>query len=193
MTKTAFGPDACSSQDDGLLNALLNALPDGVIMVSPSGAVLHANQYAKGLCQQLTSVAHSVQPLPLSVWRICEALIESRELFPNRFFVIEDEIQTVAETTLRIRVRWMDQGAVEYPCLLVTLEDRHQSAKSAAIVEAQRYHLTQREKEVWLLRRIDCDYETIAQRLYISVNTVKKHLKNIYAKRSQFINGCLPA
>jgi DNA-binding CsgD family transcriptional regulator len=39
------------------------------------------------------------------------------------------------------------------------------------------------EAEVWLLRRRHYTLKEIATELSISINTVKKHLKNIHAKR----------
>lgn len=172
-------------QSVNLLSAMIEALSDGILMVSPAGQLLHANRRAVNLCRQLTASQADTASLPTSIWRICQSLIESRTLFPNQIFVIEDEIRGTGATLIRIRVQWIDIDAVDHPCLLVTLEDRHQSAKTAAIAEAQRYHLTQRETEVWLLRRADYHYEEIADRLFISINTVKKHLKSIYAKRNQ--------
>ncbi|NJR70496.1 MAG: SUMF1/EgtB/PvdO family nonheme iron enzyme [Synechococcales cyanobacterium CRU_2_2] len=49
--------------------------------------------------------------------------------------------------------------------------------------EIQRYGLTHRESEVWQLHRQGYSYDEIAGQLYISRNTVKKHLKAIALKR----------
>ncbi|MEO0824988.1 MAG: LuxR C-terminal-related transcriptional regulator [Cyanobacteria bacterium J06639_16] len=171
-----------------LLSAMLEALSDGILMISPGGELLHANCCAVQLCRQLISTQGDLPILPPAIWRICESLIESRSLFPNQIFVIEDEIRGIGSTLIRIRVQWIDIDAVDHPCLLVTLEDRNQSAKTAALAEAQRYQLTQRETEVWLLRRAKYNYEEIADQLFISINTVKKHLKSIYAKRNQALD-----
>lgn len=44
------------------------------------------------------------------------------------------------------------------------------------------YRLTAREREIasYLVER--CDYRTIALKLFISVNTLKVHIKNIFRK-----------
>jgi DNA-binding CsgD family transcriptional regulator len=65
----------------------------------------------------------------------------------------------------------------------VIIEDQYESRKNAAIADAQKYGLTSREAEVWLLHQAKHTYQQIAEKLYISRNTVKKHLKNIYAKQ----------
>ncbi|MUG91303.1 winged helix-turn-helix transcriptional regulator [Scytonema sp. UIC 10036] len=50
------------------------------------------------------------------------------------------------------------------------------------------YGLTPREAEIWFLYRSRCSYKEIAERLYISVNTVKKHMKNIHSKQQSSLN-----
>ncbi|MGA7937024.1 MAG: LuxR C-terminal-related transcriptional regulator [Kovacikia sp.] len=72
---------------------------------------------------------------------------------------------------------------MQRPCVLVTLEDRLQSIQNAAISEGQKYGLTPRETEVWLRHRANYSYKEIASELYITFNTVKKHMKSIYAKQ----------
>jgi DNA-binding CsgD family transcriptional regulator len=66
---------------------------------------------------------------------------------------------------------------------LVTIEDRQQSTHNAALTDVKKYGLTPREAEIWLLRRANYSYKEIADRLFITLNTVKKHMKNIYAKQ----------
>ncbi len=63
------------------------------------------------------------------------------------------------------------------------LEDRYQSTQNLAIAEVDKYRLTRREAEVWLLRRANYSRKDIAAELCISLDTVKKHLKNIHAKQ----------
>jgi DNA-binding CsgD family transcriptional regulator len=77
----------------------------------------------------------------------------------------------------------LNLDAIQSPCVLVTLEDRLQSIQSTAIAEGHRYGLTPREAEVWLRYRASYSYKDIASELYISHNTVKKHMKSIHAKR----------
>jgi DNA-binding CsgD family transcriptional regulator len=48
------------------------------------------------------------------------------------------------------------------------------------------YDLTEREAEICLLLRKEYTYQEIAKVLQISLNTVKTHVKNIYAKRRSY-------
>jgi DNA-binding CsgD family transcriptional regulator len=110
-------------------------------------------------------------------------LIDSRDLFPGQKMIIESEIHTNDLAVFRIRIRWLELDESERPYLLVTIEDRRQSTQNAAIADAKKYGFTPREAQIWLLRRANHSYKEIAAQLYITLNTVKKHMKNIYAKQ----------
>jgi DNA-binding CsgD family transcriptional regulator len=84
-------------------------------------------------------------------------------------------------------VRWLDLEKSGNPYLLVTVEDRLQSTQNAALTDVKKYGLTHREAQVWLLRQAKHSYKEIAAQLYITINTVKKHMKNIYAKQQSDI------
>ncbi len=97
---------------------------------------------------------------------------------------MEFEVEKSKAVKLRIRAQWLQQDG-NGDNLIVTLEDCNESSQNIAIADAKKYGLTEREAEVWLLRRANLTYKEIAQQLYITINTVKKHLKNIYAKQQE--------
>jgi DNA-binding CsgD family transcriptional regulator len=72
--------------------------------------------------------------------------------------------------------------------ILVNLEDCQQASRDRAVAEVKQYELTAREAEVWLLRRSGYSYREIAEQLYLSVNTVKQHLKHIYTKQKAYVD-----
>jgi DNA-binding CsgD family transcriptional regulator len=166
-----------------LLQAVTEGLVDGILILTPSGTPIYCNSHAQRLCQQLLPAKSSTQTVPIQIWRICEALIESRVLFPEQPIVLEDEIGDRKFPTVRVRVQWIDLNDSHEPCLLVMLEDRRQSLYSLAITESKKYGLTCRESEVWFRQRSNYTYEEIATELHITINTVKKHIKSIRAKR----------
>ena len=60
-----------------------------------------------------------------------------------------------------------------------------QPDRNFILKEAEKYGLTDRETEVWLLRQLEeCTYQEMASRLCVSVETIKRHMKKIYAKRN---------
>ena len=68
------------------------------------------------------------------------------------------------------------------------LEDRKQSVENTANTEVDKYGLTAREADVWFLYRANYTYKEIAAQLHISLNTVKKHMKNIHAKQETVLH-----
>ncbi|GAB4475089.1 MAG: hypothetical protein OHK0037_36240 [Elainellaceae cyanobacterium] len=169
-----------------LLQAIFESFIDGVLIVSDRGEVIYANRSAHEICRMLSSDGLKAMQLPSQIWRVCQMLVNNRALHQDTTVILEDEILTSSSSPLRIRVEWIALESVERPCLRVTLEDRMQSARKRAIAERERYGLTEREAEVWLLRHLNWKYKAIAANLHITVDTVKKHVHNIYAKRDAF-------
>ena len=177
------------SEPSSLLQAIIKGFVDGVLILTIKGEWIHANECARHICQQLSPCTSQVNSVPQPIWHICESLIESRKLFPDERMIIEAELDTENSAGFRIRVRWLELDGSMHLYLLVTIEDRHQSTQNAAITEAKKYGLTHREAEVWLLRRANYSYKEIAARLYITLNTVKKHMKSVYAKQQANLWG----
>jgi DNA-binding NarL/FixJ family response regulator len=167
-----------------LLQGVLESLLDGILILSHQGNQVYVNDAANRICQQI-SQAEATADVPKEIWQACEALIESRTLYPNRAVVIESEITLSRSEVFRVRVRWLSLEDTQHPYIVVLLEDYCQSLQSRAIAEVQQYGLTSRQAEVWLLHRMGYSYQEIANELYISHNTVKKHIKDIYVKQQQ--------
>ncbi len=182
-------PKPC--EQPALLQAIIEGFVDGILILTEQGECIHANECARRICNQLSASISQPQinSIPQSIWRICESLIDSRELFSEQRMIIEAEIDTDNSAVFRTRVQWLQLDRLERPYLLVTIEDRQQSAQNAALAEANKYGLTPREAEVWLLRRANYSYKEIAAKLYITLNTVKKHMKSVYAKQQANLWG----
>lgn len=167
-----------------MLEAVLEGFIDGVLILNQQREQVHANDCARRICQKLNQGTSSVNAIPQAIWHVCESLIESRDLFSDNQLIVESEINLDNSAMFRIRARWLELEESEQPYLLVTLEDRLQSTQSAALTDVKKYGLTHREAQVWLLRQAKhSSYKEIAAQLYITINTVKKHMKNIYAKQ----------
>lgn len=142
--------------------------------------MIYANTTAQDICTRLQQ--NHTDTLPIEISRMSQALLDNRELYPLRPVALESEVVN-EKITLRLRAQWLSLGNSEHPYVLIQLQDQKQSLHSLAIAEAQQWNLTPREAEVWLLRRTGCNRREIADALYIAVDTVKKHLKNIQTKR----------
>jgi DNA-binding CsgD family transcriptional regulator len=170
-----------------LMQAVIDSFVDGVLILTTQRQLIYANEYALDICRQLRQSTQKKNTVPDHIWCFCESMIESRKLFPSRNISIEIELDTNEQVKLRIRARWLHWDRSKQMFLLLTFEDCNQTSRSIAIADAKKYGLTEREAQVWILRRANCSYREIADRLYITINTVKKHLKNIYAKQQEMM------
>lgn len=161
---------------------VIEGFSDGILILDEQGEIIYANAHAKQICSQLHQelATNSVPPL---IWKICQILIENSSLFPDKTIVLSDEITAGNSDAFAVRVQRLSLDQFERPCLLVKFENQSHSLQPIAIAEAQIYNLTPSETKVWLLYRANYTYKQIATALYITINTVKKHMKNIHAKR----------
>jgi DNA-binding CsgD family transcriptional regulator len=165
------------------LQAVIEGFVDGVLILSDRGEWVYANTQARRICHSLSPEVSQSNAVAQEIWRVCQSLIDSHQIFPRETIIIESEVVTDGSASYRIRVRWLESDASQHSFLLVTLEDLHQSLENMAIADVKKYGLTPREAEVWLLRRSNYSYKEIAAKLDITSNTVKKHMKSIYAKQ----------
>jgi len=153
------------------------------LVLSQQGEWIYANECARQICQQLSPGKTPSNSVPQVIWQVCESLRDRLELLCDQEAIIGNEIKSNNSVNFRVRVRWLVLEDSAHPLILVTIEDQHQTRKMQAIADAKKYGLTRRETEVWSLHQSRLSYKEIADRLYITLNTVKKHIKNIYAKQ----------
>lgn len=169
------------------LQAVIESLLYGILILTNSGEILQANSCAFRICDQLNQGTSKRDVVPSVIWKLCQALIESQSLFSEQKIILSDEIIIDKLNTFRIWVRWLNLYQFNQPILLVMIEDECELIKNVAISEARKYHFTCRETEIWSLYRAKYSYQEIAAKLCITINTVKKHMKNIHAKRHQMM------
>ncbi len=167
------------------LEGKVDNLIDGVLILTEQQELIYANDNALRILRRLNPSNACENAVPQEIWHICQSLIDSRSLFPHQHWLMESEIFANDSTALHIRARWLQVEPCDRPCLLLTIEDRYQALKSIAIEEAQKYGLTPREKEVWLLHRTNYSYKQISHELCITPNTVKKHMRSIHVKQKE--------
>lgn len=163
-----------SNVPDSVLQLVVESLIDGAMILTKTGDLVVSNNNASQICHQFTQ---NLSRVPQQILHCCQTLIE------NQLKFIEDEIKTDEAVAIRIRAWWLASSVDQQSHLLVTLEDQHQVTENRAKMEARKYGLTDRETQVWLLRRAGYSYKAIAAELYIAEDTVKKHIKSIHAKR----------
>lgn len=190
LTKTSSVQTIVKSEEHhrtDFLQEVIEGLEDGILILNYVGEILHANTSAYRICCQLTQDDFISNFVPTAIWNLCQALLDKRSLLPDELIILSDEIVLNESTIFQIRVRLLDLNRFQMPCLLVTIENRCESLKNVAIAEVEKYDFTPREAEIWCLYRANYSYKEIAAKLYITINTVKKHMKNIHAKRQLFM------
>ncbi|MEH1889937.1 MAG: helix-turn-helix transcriptional regulator [Nostoc sp.] len=165
------------------LQEVIEGLEDGILILSKAGKVIHANASAHRLCCQFNQGNFNQNFVPPAIWNLCKSLLNSRYFFSDKLLILSDEIVLDKSNIFRIRVKLLDLDGFEVPCLLVTIENQYESVKNVALTEVKKFDLTPREAEIWFLYRSNYSYKEIANKLYITINTVKKHMKNIHTKR----------
>lgn len=176
-----------------LLQDILEGLVDGIIILTLQGEQIYLNEAARRICRQMdyynTQIHQSTTQLPKEIQQACQTLVKCLNQYSKQLSVIESEIILGKGTKYRVRARWLPSMNDGSPYVLMLFEDYYQSIQKRALAEAQQYKLSPRETEVWVLRRTEHSYQDIASRLYISFNTVKKHLKNIHMKQQNILDA----
>ena len=169
-----------------LLSAVLEGFNEGILIINQAGQLLHANHLGQTLAHQLNQwEGTDMAPVPPSLWTICSYLLEGRDLFPGNPLILTQDFRGPQGYRLRARVQWLDGTDSETGHFLVMLEDPNSAALSQAQLKALELRLTPREQQVWRLRQRQCSVQSIADELYLSLATVKRHLRQIYSKRRQ--------
>jgi DNA-binding CsgD family transcriptional regulator len=157
----------------------------GILVLSEQQEVMYANTIASSICTQLVKAE---ELLPKKLQQVCEALVESKDVCGERPVMIESDVDA-GESKFRVRAQWLNLETTPRPCILLRLQDQNQSIYGLESAEAQKWNLTPREMEVWLLRRAGYKRKAIATVLCIAENTVKKHLQNIQFKWQTVLDG----
>lgn len=164
---------------NGFGSMLMEFMNEGLIAVSHHLKPVYLNSKAKEICQRIWNIYYQSDRLPPIISQISSQLINNTELEDKA--IVMDYL-TDGERTIRIRA--CSLGHIEnYPWIIVFLEDRSAIWAKELLIEQKKYNLTDRETQTLNLLTQAYTYQEIAKTLQISLNTVKFHVKNIYAKR----------
>jgi DNA-binding CsgD family transcriptional regulator len=174
--ETNFYPvhlDAKDSNFVGLPTTFENWV-DGIFIFDRQGKCIMMNQTACQMAKYLSQVPEQWDQISHAIWQTCSVIIN------HSLNNAEFEISLDPVTRFRIRGLTLQMEDNTTSSIQIILEDQRQSIEHLVNTEALMYRLTLGEKAVCK------SYQDIAQVLYLSVNTIKKHLKNIRIKqRSQ--------
>lgn len=169
-----------------LLQTALDNLVDGLLIVAASGRILQANAMANQVCRSLISkdeLGSGLSQVPSSLWSLCHPIFKNIASGIETHLGLEMDITDAQHQPIRVRIQPLNLKVQQEDCLMLILEDRQQANRRRAMADGKRYGLTPREVDVWELRLRNLSYEDISHTLFITENTVKKHVKSILAKR----------
>jgi len=180
----------CSPQSHSqlfeLLHTVLDGIDEGVLVISPPGLLIHANRQARVMMKLIEPNPSSI---PQEFRQICQTLVR-RYIFspqkPRPESVSESTILTTPNgELLYIQASWLGTSLGNSSYFLLRITNPQTILQHQAMIDSHCYQLTPREREIWLLRCSKHSYRDIADRLCITPNTVKKHVKSIRAKQRQ--------
>jgi DNA-binding CsgD family transcriptional regulator len=175
-------------QQLALFLGVFESFIDGILILTEQGKVITANPSGRRICEQLLQGISQPNLVPEEILKFCDSFTTTPIAESKEEIFIESEISAGKLGTFRLRAQWLRLEEKKQIYLVVIIEDRYHALQAQVDIEAKRYNLTSREAEVWLLRRANYTYQKIADSLYITLDTVKKHLKNIYAKQKAILN-----
>ena len=167
-----------SSPDFSILRAALEGLQDGFVIADQTGEIKKINAPAQRICNLLNAADNT---LPIEIWWVCQAALKNQDVLSFQKVGLDAEIILPDLGSVRIRVKNIQLAQTPY--LMVVLEDRQQTIRNKALSDAALFGLTERETEVWQLRLRGDKYSEISTTLWITTDTVKKHVKSILAKQ----------
>ena len=172
------------------LESFLDGFLEGILIFDLSGTLIHANKAIFSLLEKSVSRLEDQQLLDQEIRSLFQVITKQVTGIPDEqststvlpFSSLESEIALTRFIQLRIHVRRFQMNISPNEMVWIRIEDRHQMNRMKALIESQRYGLSTRESEVWLLRSAGYTNPEVSKKLFISVNTVKKHMRNILAK-----------
>jgi hypothetical protein len=75
----------------------------GILILTEQGKLVHVNDLARQICEHFSQVKSQLNPVDKEIWRVYQALIESRNSYHNQPVIIESEITIDKLTRLRLR------------------------------------------------------------------------------------------
>lgn len=160
---------------------------DGILILTDQGNKIYANSRADKICKYLNIDKVNPHIIPEEILRPCQEFAQHSVLSSQETTIHEIEITSQKSCLFRLRVQGFKLDNPDHFYLMVIIEDRYQSLQNLVKFDAGKYGLTRSEEKVWLLRTANYTYKQIAAKLNITLNTVKKHIKNIHAKREATI------
>lgn len=163
------------------LQEAIEILENGILIISITGELIYANTSGYDLCYQINQGIFEFNCVSPIIWSICQKLINNQRMYPEKNVVVSEKIVIDKSRKFRICVKSLNLQK-NRDCLLVIIDNQYKQFEKTELTEIHKYDFTPREDQIWRLYRAKYTYKEIALQLHITINTVKKHMKNIHIK-----------
>jgi DNA-binding CsgD family transcriptional regulator len=165
---------------------------DGLLLLDHKLKPIYSNAKAREICLYLFNrtlhdsfdLENCEFPIPSCIIKDCYNLLNLLKA-EERLILWPKERIIFAENGQQYRIEcsliWKTDQVITVPHFMITLSDLASEKRLEAILQA-RFHLSRREVDIIYCIMADMSYGEIAEKLYISKQTVHTHVKNIYRK-----------
>jgi DNA-binding CsgD family transcriptional regulator len=164
---------------------------EGLLLLDHKLKPVYSNAKAREICLYLFNRTHDSFdlekyefPIPSCIVKDCYNLLNLLRV-EERLILWPKERIIFAENGRQYRIEcslvWKTTQIITVPHLMITLSDLTSKKRLEVILQA-RFHLSNREVDIVYCLMADMSYIEIAEKLYISKQTVHTHIKNIYRK-----------
>lgn len=174
---------------DNILKIMENKLSTGLILLDYSMQLIYMNQKAKEFCRDLIgypSLQDIYIHIPLMLLEDCHAISEELKRFPADFLVLPKcrviRINSSEKFYVRSQVIEKEISSENCRLFMISIEEMSDSRRIDKNSLKKTYYLTDREIDIVLHIFKGLKNAEIAQRLFVSEITVKKHIQNIFQK-----------
>lgn len=173
---------------ESILNIVDKNLSIGIILLDDSMRPVYMNQKANAFCQGLIgcrSVGHEFIPVPATLLNHCRALAEELKRCQRDSFVMPQYtvIQINNFQKFHVSSRALGQEISKGGRLfMIAIEEMPESKRFDQDRLKKIYRFTDREVEIVFQTFQGLTNAEIAQRLFVSEVTVKKHIQNVFQK-----------
>jgi hypothetical protein len=158
---------------------------EGVAIFDSQLKLIYNNGLGDLILEQFSQFSSPDKNIPREIQSICQWMHECRLCFQQEKWVMSFKIAITPLRLFQVHAKWIKVKTTPEDFLLLRMEDQNQLFSDVVAEEARRYGLTLREQEVWSCHRQGDTYKEIAQKLGITPNTVKKHMKSILSKQRE--------
>jgi len=150
----------------------------GMIVLEYPSRVRYVNSVARDICSELTPKSEPKNPVSY----FAENFLSAN--FPNWQLGLEITLllPSFQEVTAHIKPVVDAKASVNLKQYVVYLVPKNMASTQSFTRDEMQCHLTSKEREVCLLVQKGLSNSEIANEMFISVNTVKSHLKSLFKK-----------